>query len=511
MLSQTLLKYCSLFLHNFDRNSIRIFLESSPEYPSLLSVIKTLQYARLDVQSGKCEWNYLQNLKSPFLLHIKLRSTGTIVICNWDNKDNSIHMFNPKRNKWEVKDKEDLDKIWDGVVIYTQAKPIKKSFTKSNVIFAIGAIVVFFFLFSCFKSEDISIFYVTPLIIGLIISITLYWQTFMPKIDIVEKLCHISTITDCEIVENSSYSSIMGIKMGCMSLSFFTSQLFCIGIAGLFNISNAFYSIYSISSIIIIPTVLYSAYGQFKLKKACPLCILIITCILFESIISITFPIHLINLNLVLLWCCIESCVLFIMHHLHKLYSQQHEQLTEKIQLIRLKRRKEIMLLESAKVGTVLSPIWIGSEKSPVSITTFISLSCKHCRKVSHDIFSLMDKGLEFRWNIIFRNASGSDVERIDNWIKQYYIDKDKFLSDLQLWSKASIGAVHVSKFPSTEAVENIDSNKIKQFFEKQLHRLNVHEFPTIIFKDNLLSSIYSVSDIELLMINHHDYNDVIL
>lgn len=60
MLYQTLITYGKLFLRNIDKNDIRIFLESSPQYPNLLSVIQTLQYAGLDAQAGQCDWEYLK-------------------------------------------------------------------------------------------------------------------------------------------------------------------------------------------------------------------------------------------------------------------------------------------------------------------------------------------------------------------------------------------------------------------------------------------------------------------
>ena len=66
MLTQTLIKYSSLFLQNIDKNDIRIFLESSPLYPNLLSVLQTLQYVGLDVHAGQCDWEYLKNLNSSF-------------------------------------------------------------------------------------------------------------------------------------------------------------------------------------------------------------------------------------------------------------------------------------------------------------------------------------------------------------------------------------------------------------------------------------------------------------
>ena len=42
ILSQTIIKYIRLFVQGINENDIRIFLESSPQYPNLLSVVQTL-------------------------------------------------------------------------------------------------------------------------------------------------------------------------------------------------------------------------------------------------------------------------------------------------------------------------------------------------------------------------------------------------------------------------------------------------------------------------------------
>ena len=58
VLSQTIIKYSRLFVQGINENDVRIFLESSPQYPNLLSVVQTLQYANLHVQVGQCDWDY---------------------------------------------------------------------------------------------------------------------------------------------------------------------------------------------------------------------------------------------------------------------------------------------------------------------------------------------------------------------------------------------------------------------------------------------------------------------
>lgn len=101
ILSQTIIKYIRLFVQGINENDIRIFLESSPQYPNLLSVVQTLQYANLQVGVGQCDWDYLKNLDSPFLLHIALKFQETLMISKWDSKSNCLKVLNPKNKKSE--------------------------------------------------------------------------------------------------------------------------------------------------------------------------------------------------------------------------------------------------------------------------------------------------------------------------------------------------------------------------------------------------------------------------
>lgn len=128
MLSDTIIKYCSLFLYNADKNDIKICLESSPLYPSLLSVIKTLQFVNLDSKVGQCDWDYLKKMESPFLLHVILNFQETLVICKWDNVLNSLKVLNPKNNKWETKDKK-IFRIYNPQNEMFEAFGTKRSFS----------------------------------------------------------------------------------------------------------------------------------------------------------------------------------------------------------------------------------------------------------------------------------------------------------------------------------------------------------------------------------------------
>lgn len=243
MLYQTLITYGKLFLRNIDKNGIRIFLESSPQYPNLLSVIQTLQYAGLDAQAGQCDWEYLKNFEKPFLLHLKYRNQENLVIAKWYSKLNTLKCYNTKKNSWNIKEEDNLRNYWDGIVIYTNNQTtnrykIGQKSIISSVIFAIIMLAIV-----SFYALKINPIYYTPIFLGCVISGCMYFKTEMSS-GLIDRFCHISKLTDCERVENSSYSSLFIFNMSCLAFSFFTSQLICLAIGyliGIYDILNSLF------------------------------------------------------------------------------------------------------------------------------------------------------------------------------------------------------------------------------------------------------------------------------
>lgn len=213
ILSQTIIKYSRLFVQGINENDVRIFLESSPQYPNLLSVVQTLQYSNVHVQVGQCNWDYLKNLESPFLLHIALKFQETLIISKWDSKLNCLKVLNLKNNKWETKNKKYLESIWDGVVIYTNSRIARNGFIKDEIPLLLLTIIVAIVTYTIMRQLDIIFIYFSPIIIGVIVSLCIYWRKNISKIGVIEKICHKSSITDCDAVENSYYGVWKGFSM----------------------------------------------------------------------------------------------------------------------------------------------------------------------------------------------------------------------------------------------------------------------------------------------------------
>ncbi len=501
MLYQTLITYGKLFLRNIDKNDIRIFLESSPQYPNLLSVIQTLQYAGLDAQAGQCDWEYLKNLDTPFLLHLKSGSHENVVIAKWDKELNRLKSYKLKERKWIVNDKKDIKDYWNGIVIYTNNPPISKRVIdpKSIVLSVIIGIILLSAV--CFFALKINTIYYTPIFLGCVISGCLYFKTEMPS-SLIDRLCHISKVTDCERVENSSYSSLFGFNMSCLAFSFFASQLICMGIGYILGATNILDSLYFISTIILLPILAYSVYGQVKIRSICPLCMLVLLCIAAEIAISLYWSYSTIRLNIIAVYSGVFTVSTITLQYIHNIKQKESAYQTERLDLLKLKRKKAILHSESIPANPTKTPIGFGEKDSSTVVTTLISPNCSHCRKMVSEFLKLQNKGVRFRWNIILGQTTPMDSDIIDIWIQQYYADKDKFFEYLHFWSNDSAGRISQPRVKKT--TDTISFSDIKQSFEKEIMDMNISGFPRIILNDRLLSQIYTPKDIEFIIIDEN-------
>ena len=507
MLTNTLITYCSFFLSITNGREIRKFLNSSPVYPSLVSVIQTLQHVGMDAHAGQCDWQYLKNFISPILIHLKIGDKESLIIAKWDINNYGLKILNLQNKQWYIKYQNDLVNVWDGVVIYANNQPINNQYRNYFKIFLYVFILIFLIILLKTKVSFLNALYYAPLFLGFVISCNRYFKSGISNHGIIDKLCYVSKFTDCESVEYSKFSKVFGFEMKCLSLSFFVAQLFCLIAGYILMIPNVLCTLYFISAIIALPTIVYSIYGQVKIHVFCPLCILIIVCLTIEAILFWIEIYPTINSSVLILNFSVFIISIAILQHISYIKNKERSLFNESINLLRLKRKNEIFLLESIATIPIISPLQFGNEKSSFTITTLISPSCMHCRGLVSEIIDLQKKGLNFCWKLILGEIKPSDSEKIEIWISKFLIDRDSFYNNLILWSKYGYP---ISFSSSKNFNNNSECNKIRNLFNDQINQLKLTGFPQIIFNERLLSSIYSVKDLYFLIVDQVLNNDII-
>lgn len=324
----------------------------------------------------------------------------------------------------------------------------------------------------------------------------LHWRSELSGNHMIDTLCHATRLSDCEHVENSVYSSIAGLRMSSLASAYFISQLTCVTIICLIENMYVLPSLYAISAAISIPVIIYSVYGQFKMKRICPLCIIVMLCIAIEALLFASRIRQPASIGVISLFGCIFVITTIAMQCVHELKQEKAIHLTDNIKLLGLKRKAETFQSEGIRIKPTESPMWFGREDSPMKVTTVVSPSCRHCRKAIAEIAALLKRGVDLRWEILPVNTKPADSETIDDWIQRYLGDKERFFDDLLLWSKGA----GMSESINTGRDDEEEISNIGQLLKRQAASLNISGIPRIILNDRLLSTAYSPNDVEFIL-----------
>lgn len=492
MLTKTLIKYCSLFSRGVDKRRIRMFLESSPNYPNLLSVVQTLRYAGINVEVGRCDVDYLKSISGPVLLHLNLPGNQVMAIARPEVSGEGLSIFMPKTTKWEFRKFVDLVRVWDGVVVYAIDKPIGELLRQpSGTIYLI--LILLILVSAIWMSGNLSVVSI-PLFVGLTASSLLYARLWGMNMGIIDGICHISSNADCDSVSSSNHGNILGFSLAALSLSYFLSQTLCmLFLCGEYALTG----MYIVSSIVVIPMSAYSVYAQRKIGKYCVLCIVTLASLAAEAVICISLSNPAIDAGILGTWIIIFATILTILRVVDLLKVKVERGGKERLRFLSLKRKREIISMESRPCDGYETTLSIGPTNAPHTVTTILSTGCPHCRRTVADLLSMQERGIEFHWNIIFGETKSGDSDDVKAMIHAYFSDILLFKKQLKLWSEGR-------KFRPRDILSDIGSLPVEtetyEYFRAFITREGISGLPVIILDGRKLSSVYEVKDLEYLI-----------
>lgn len=497
MLSVTLIKYCSLFVRRIDRDDLRIFLESSPQYPSLLSVLQTLRYAGLQANAGKCDIEHLKTMSGTVLLHLKSPAKESVVIAKLDSASGRTKIYSVNSGKWESRSFEQLEKVWNGVVIYVENKPVAKTE------FMVNVTVVLSFLLLCFLTNLFlgisNSLLILPAISGFAVSLFLYLQESGMRVNLINRICHVSSAADCDAVARSSFSKFWGISLTNAAVVYFLAQIICLAVMHSDFIS-CLGELYAVSFVFLLPLSWYSLYYQRRLRKICPLCILILLSLTVEAALFPMIKGAAVGLTTTPLFLIVFPSLLFILVSIDNLRKKRDERIHSNTLLLSVKRDKNIILIKSRPVTFARSSALVIKDcdngDGNNSVTAIISPGCDHCRKFMRELLELQKKDINFSCEIILGISGSNDVNDIKAWVQTYIANKDDFRMQLEKWSEGE----SIRPNPKYNYADKYAESEIYQSFSSTIKNLNIKGYPQLIFNRRLMSDIYSPADLKYLI-----------
>jgi hypothetical protein len=403
------------------RDTIIQYLKPHPDYHSLKSVCDFLNEIRVDNYPLRIDEEELFKLEAPFIAHLNEGQGKLIFISKITNESVT---YADSSSGLKHSDTAKFLKTWSRAVILLE--PSEKSgeaeysqkrneeLIKTSII---PFVSVLFFLV-CLTgilsgnifSEQAPGFKFFILVLtkstGLFFSLLLFRNELNIRTKFTDKLCHLSTNTDCNAVTKSKASRVFGsISWADVGIAYFTGGLIVLFIFPFTTVLQLF----SILSIASLPYPAYSfLYQWLKIRKWCPLCIsvqMVLICefgILFNNIgiDSLLMPV-LVNTFIAF------SIVLIIVLLIKMLYIGLKEKDHYRLRLMKLKRDPAIFhnLIEKGEkieIPKSRSSLIFGDIKSNLTITVFLSYYCSACAKKFPSIKRLIDNQPKVRIQMVF-------------------------------------------------------------------------------------------------------------
>lgn len=342
MLTATLEKYCGLFLGGYDRRKLEKTLKSSPVYPSLWSVMDALNSVGLNVAAVKSDIDSVKRMNKPVLLHLDIGGSDNLVIAR-NAGDDRMSLYNPKTGQWKNMEKQEIQKHWDGVVIFAEGnpkgQPSRRVFMPVLISLSLILLSVFVFLPNAR--------YALPVFAGLFLCSYLEVSrksTYRP----LDRLCHINSKSDCGTVTSSDYAGPFGLSLNGLALSYYLTQGIVLMFSVIFLREPHIKSIFLPSLVISIPVGVYSIYGQIKVKHWCPVCLLILLSLWAESVIFLCcHDAQGISPGLIVGWSIVFVMTYAVFHLYSKSTATERELLEMETGFLGLKRKESTLLSES--------------------------------------------------------------------------------------------------------------------------------------------------------------------
>ena len=518
--------------------SVIEYLKPHPDYPSLKSVCDYLEYINVPNYPLRIDEKDLFNLSEPFIAHLNIGHGQLFLVYKADL--NTVLYSDSIKSRKSMKTDEFLTKWSKTVIIIDPDSDSGESDykTKKAEEVVTGAIVPFFislfsltiiygiFNSSISRGDEYSLTYFLLLaanITGLFFSILLFMHELEFKTGFVDKLCHISTHTDCDAVTKSRLSKIYAnISWADLGVSYFLSSLILIF---LLPVSSAV-RILAVFSVLSLPYPVFSIlYQWLKIKKWCPLCISVQATLLVEFAILAGYlnfkDLSLFNFLPAII---IMAAVFGTVFILKMFYLAEKEKEFIQLELQKLKRNPKVFMSQinsenQINVSGETQQLLFGDLEAELTITVFLSFNCSACAKKFAEIQKLLKSNKKVKVQLIFTPAKDEDGINLTKLIMQKYKsgEKDIILAQLEKWYESDVKSRHNLV---TSIGPMLDEKELNEFFksnEKLFRENNVTGVPSIFINGFSFPGTYKLNDIKyhldsmIQLKNEYKANEVLI
>ncbi|GGK10958.1 hypothetical protein GCM10007962_01310 [Yeosuana aromativorans] len=397
---KTLFYYLEAENISVDKEEFDFQFNSHPDYPSLLALNDTLKFFNINCGAFKVNKSEIELLPNKFIARLKKEDKDFLSFVV--KKDSTFIYTNGSEQKYPVS-KHDFESLWDDVVLLVEYNETILQPKSKNLLYKLLLLltVTFFvsILFMILPNIWFSFFCALP-IIGLIFSIAALKDLFITKSELLDKFCHVTSLTSCNTVINSTKWKLLDtISFSDLSIIFFSTQIIALFLMGLSNHATDYFYIQTKLLLIASPVLMASLYYQKYIeKKWCPICLVIIGVVITELscvfILKNSFDFSIDPFGL-LLFLTTAALLMSIWFPLKNSLKKINHLKAVELKANRLKRNYELfskMLKISEHYNLPESLLVFGNQKAPLRIHIITSPYCGHCKDPHYILKSVLDK-----------------------------------------------------------------------------------------------------------------------
>lgn len=431
MLLDKLINYLKL-----DKQEFLFQFNSHPNYPSALAFSDTLNFLGVRNDAYELDKEYWDELPEEFIAIVD----NTFSLVKKSGSQYSVYS-----DKAKTINKDELhEKSTNFVLLFEKDPTVSKSFTSYKpFLYLILSIILLYSLLTLTWYE--SLFNILS-VAGVYISLEIFNQKFGNKSAVIGSICGETagsqSTSSCNKIITQDKTSIMGLKFSDFSLIYFIG----ITVLGLFLPATALViKGFAWASLIAIG---YSLYVQGFVEKAyCRVCLLIISVLLLQLIISIFFFGNVFfDIKTALLSITLWSVVFFSILYLNTTLEEKENLQKSNAKNLRFKRNYDLFkreLLENEKITfTDNQTFLVGNKDAKINLSIISNPYCGFCKDAHKIAESLLQKypdniSVQMRFNYSPDKQNEKFTDLISDFMHTYKNKTSQdFLNLVDYWFK---------------------------------------------------------------------------
>jgi len=467
----------------------------------VVPIINTLDFFGVKNVVANVPKEALNELPKSFIAQVSDgNQLNLVLITKVDDKNVTVDLRNKPSVLVEI---ENFLMNWTGVIIAIEKnershqKNLQKQ--KTNYSLVLSVLLVIFYIGITSDSLLKSIYFTFSLI-GVYISYLIVKE----KLNLngyLSKFCKASKKTDCQSVINSKESKIFNIiDLSDASIIYFSF----ISIIFIVNPNIIFFKTLSLLSL---PLIIYSVYYQyFKIKKWCPLCLIITGVLLLQfSVLAIIPSEEKLDLLMLLPTLLILSLITISWINLKKLLITRVKNKELRIDILSFRRNHHLFLPYYNSLPQIdinkdsVIDISIGNPNAVVRILTVTNPLCEFCFETHKMLMGLLEKYenqilMRFRFFIPYENRDNPETQIAERLMDLFLNEKDSFEAAFQDWySKVAIQ----EWFNKWGECKNESINNILKHQQQWFVKNNIDYAPAILINEKFFPKFYTPEDIK--------------